>query len=225
MKKTDQIALDIPVGKSITDDRAKLFDTKAISKASSINELRSVIHKTLIDLAQVDEVIVLKELQAIAKKLQNSPRNSKLQGELDTKLAQVEKHSSVKTGEYAWSSIHYQDAPYFKTVRQDLAQEYQASTQSELLVIDMVVVAYFRYMRTTNAFNSFVEDNDGRREYESQTWINMMKELNKSIESASQQMMSALTFLKELKRQPVQVKVHTKQAYFANNQQINRHDP
>lgn len=222
MKKQDSKNVEIPTGKSIAEERSQLFDAESISKATSIDQLRSVIYETLVKLAQFDEVVVLKELQSVAKSLQKSPNSQQLQAELDDKLTKLQKQSSVKTGAYAWSSVHYQDAEYFQTVRQDLATEHKATTQTELLVIDMVTVAYFRYMRTTNAFNSFVEDNDGRREYESQTWINMMKELNKTIDSASQQMMTALTFLKELKRPPVHVKVETKQAFIANNQQINK---
>ena len=214
-----------PVGRSIVDDRIKLFDTDAIANASTLDELKSAIQGALVKLSQFDEVMLLKELQSVAKNIQKNPNNNRLQGELNEKFIKAQKKASVRNGEYALYSVHYQDADYLQSVRQDFVDEYKATSASELLVIDMVVVAYFRYMRTTSAFNSFIEDNDGRRDYESQTWINMMKELNKAISSASQQMMTALTFLKELKRQPVQVKVHTKQAYFANNQQINEHKP
>lgn len=216
---------EAPAGRSIVDDRIKLFDTDAIACASTLGELKSAIQGTLVKLSQFDEVMLLKELQSVASSLRKNPNSSRLQGELNEKFIKAQKKTAVRSGEYALGSVHYQDADYFQTVRQDFIDEYKATSASELLVIDMVVVAYFRYMRTTSAFNSFIEDNDGRREYESQTWINMMKELNKAISSASQQMTTALTFLKELKRQPVQVKVHAKQAYFANNQQINEHKP
>jgi hypothetical protein len=92
---------------------------------------------------------------------------------------QTYKDNYVKSGLYLQSSVHYQDADYVSEIRNELVCEFKASSVSELLIIDTVVNAYFSYMRSSKALKSFIEDNDGRREYESKTWLTMMKELSK----------------------------------------------
>ena len=205
---------------SIINSRISLFNIEEIAKASTVEELRAATGVVLDNLTRIDEISKLKKVQSIAKKLQMNPNDSKLLGEMNEAFIDAENKYSVKTGRYAWGSLTYQDEKYYLSARQDLIEEYQAKTPSELLVIDTALVAYFRYIRATKLFNSLIEDGLGYKDGD-QVWINTVKELNKTINSASQQMMMAFTFLKELKRQPIQVKVQTQNAYFAQNQQIN----
>lgn len=227
-KATQSLEIPLPKARSIfaeLPERMKLYNIEEIAQAKTLDGVKAAMQKGVASFVQFDELQLLQQLQETAQKLQKDPENTHLQESLHATFVRVQKNTSVQNGQYAWGQVHYLDVEYFYSVRQDLINEYRATTPSELLVIDTILVAYFRYMRVTSAFNSFVEDNNGNQEYSSQTWINMMKELNKAIASASQQFMTALTFLKELKRQPVQVKVHTKKAYFATNQQINEDHP
>ena len=133
---------------------------------------------------------------------------------------QAYKENFVKSGLYLQSSIHYQDADYVPEIRNELVCEFKASSVSELLIIDTVVNAYFSYMRSSKALKSFIEDNDGRREYESKTWLIMMKELSKVVDMANRHFATTMTLLKEFKQTPVKVKVQT--AYIGQNQQFNK---
>ncbi|MCL4366711.1 hypothetical protein M1563_00885 [Patescibacteria group bacterium] len=128
----------------------------------------------------------------------------------------------VDNGLYVQSSVHYNDADYVPKVRNELIQEFNATNKAELLLVDMVTNAYFGYMRSSKALMLFIEDNDGRRDFDSQTWINMMKELGKIVDMANRHFTTSLTCLKEFRQQPVKVKVHAKEAFIANNQQFNK---
>lgn len=131
---------------------------------------------------------------------------------------------SVKSGQFAWQSLSCWEEKYFFKARQDLIDEYKAKTPSELLLIDASLVAFFRHIKINKIFNSFL---DTIVEYkdESKPLINAIKELNKAMDNANQQMITALTCLKELRRQPIKVRVQTQKAYFAQNQQINEDRP
>lgn len=133
---------------------------------------------------------------------------------------------SVKSGWVAWRSLSYQDEKYFGEVRRDLIAEYQVKSTSELLLIDATLVAYLRYLRINKLLNTFL---DGINDYQdtNQESMNMVKQLNRALDSANQQMITSLTCLNELKRQPIKVKVKvlTQKAYFAQNQQINENRP
>lgn len=128
----------------------------------------------------------------------------------------------VKSGEYLRSCVHWMDTDYVPSVRNNLVAEFKATSASELLLVDIVANAYFSYMRASKALKSFIEDNDGRREYESQTWINMMKELTKVVEMTNRHFITTLTCLKEYRQPPIKVKVHAKQAFVSQNQQFNK---
>lgn len=135
---------------------------------------------------------------------------------------QTYKDSYVKSGLYLQASVHWQDNEYVPSVRNELIYEFKASSISELMIIDTVVNAYFSYMRSSKALKSFIEDNDGRREYESQTWINMLKELVKVVDMANRHFSTTLTLLKEYKQPPIKVRVQTNAAYISQNQQFNK---
>lgn len=130
--------------------------------------------------------------------------------------------SYVKSGQYLQTSVHYQDTDYVPSVRNELICEFKATSLSEFLIIDTVVNAYFSYMRSSKALKSFIEDNDGRREYDSQTWVNMMKELSKVVDMANRHFSTTITLLKEYKQPPIKVKVQTNAAYIGQNQQFNK---
>lgn len=135
---------------------------------------------------------------------------------------QALKSDYVKSGDYLKSSVHWMDTDYVPSVRNNLVTEFNATTTSELLLVDIVANAYFSYMRSSRALKSFIEDNDGRREYESQTWINMMKELSKVVEMTNRHFITTLTCLKEYRQPAVKIRVNAKQAFVSQNQQFNK---
>ncbi len=135
-------------------------------------------------------------------------------------LVKAHKDNYVKSGQYLQANVHWQDFDYVPSIRSELICEYKASSISEMLIIDTVINAYFSYMRSSKALKSFIEDNDGRREYESKTWITMMKELSKVVDMANRHFATTMTLLKEFRQTPVKVKVQT--AFIGQNQQFNK---
>jgi len=91
-----------------------------------------------------------------------------------------------------------------------------------MLIVDMAVNAYFRSLRASVIHINLIQNKDGVLLTPEQTRTNLLKELGKQIEMANRQFMTAITFLKELRQPPINVKVHAKEAFVGQNQQFNK---
>lgn len=139
-----------------------------------------------------------------------------------TPLNLSEQSADFESGKYlrySVSEIDQNDAPI---LRERLIKEYNATTISEVMVIELMVNAYFRSLQSAKAYSLMLMDRTGGIANGQQTEINAFKEISKQIEIANRQFMTALTFLKELKQPGIQVKIEAKEAYFGRNQQINK---
>lgn len=202
----------------LTDDKLGI---SAIAHAQTIDEIKQAFSNSVSALQNNSEVSQWHEIRELAKREADGETDG-LQPSIDTVLHKTAKAHEVKNGNYLRFSVHYQDTDFVDGVRNGLIEEYQAHTPSELLIIDTVCNAYFGYMRASKALKSFVEDNDGRREYESKTWIMMFKELRQLVDMSQRHFTTSLTFLKEFRQPAINLKIQSKNAYISQNQQFNK---
>ncbi len=127
----------------------------------------------------------------------------------------------VANGSFVENTVHRNQSKYVKILRQRLIVEYHAQTMSERMLIDLAINAYFRSLHSAMIYNGFTMDEKGNTSF-SQLRINMIKELGKNIELANRQFLSTLATLREIKRPPINIKVHSNQAFVAENQQFNK---
>ncbi|PWU24080.1 hypothetical protein C5B42_00700 [Candidatus Cerribacteria bacterium 'Amazon FNV 2010 28 9'] len=136
---------------------------------------------------------------------------------------QMSKHGfdGVVDGSFLESTVHPNHQSHVKILRIRLKNEYTAQTATELMLIDMAINSYMRHMHASQVYSNMLMDRGGQTSF-NQLRVNMLKELTKQIEAANHQFMASITMLKELKRPPINVKVHSKQAFIAQNQQFNK---
>lgn len=161
-----------------------------------------------------------KQLQSLAKKWGGSD-DKKLLNEYVDKFIEIGKIDGVFNGRFVETTVSSGHITSVTKLRQKLIIEYNAQSVSEMMIIDMSINAYFRSLHISQLYSALIMDKDGSISY-NQLKINILKELTKHIESANRQFMSSLSMLKEMKRPAINVKVHSKQAFIAQNQQFNK---
>jgi len=122
---------------------------------------------------------------------------------------------------YLKASIHQKDRKYISSLRNNLINEFKPKTPSALLILDVAVSAYFRVMRSSAVYNALIQTPNGVVDWTDKQRVNLIKELNKQIDIANQQLISFLNYLKETNPQLPNIKVQTKNAFIAQNQQFN----
>jgi len=76
-------------------------------------------------------------------------------------------------------------------------------------------------MRSSAVYNALIQTPNGVVDWTDKQRVNLIKELNKQIDIANQQLISSLNYLKETNPQLPNIKVQTKNAFIAQNQQFN----
>lgn len=129
--------------------------------------------------------------------------------------------SAPENGFYLQLCVHPSDANFVKSMRNRLIEENRITSLAESMVLDMVINSYFRSLHCWKWYNNLVVEADGKANLDWEN-INRMKEIGKQADLANRQFYAALAFLKELKQPPLTVKIHTKEAFVAQNQQFNK---
>lgn len=208
--------------KSLSKDNTDVLGVKSVAKADGNDELMQALDKVVEVWDQVHEAATLSELQSLAKQAleaseEEGPKKLLEYVEKTHKAALI---NGVINGAVLQESVGSKNMHHALKLRKELIAEHKATSVTELMMIDLAINAYFRGLRSAKVYSSLMENNNGRINTE-QSIVNVLKEMGKQIESASRQFMSALTTLKEMKQPPVKVKIQTKEAYIAQNQQIN----
>ena len=102
-------------------------------------------------------------------------------------------------------------------LRRQLIKDFQCSTHADKVLVDTVVCAYVRYMTCVESFQSYLNDVN----FLSHEQTQFIGVLSKEMERANRQMLTAYQMLVNRKQPPLQVQINMKNAFLANNQQIN----
>jgi len=106
------------------------------------------------------------------------------------------------------------------SMRLSLIKEYECKTSLEFMLVDRIVASYWRSMQCDRTFNLILTNENDGFSFD-QLKVNVIKELNKSIEFSNRQLSANIIMLKELKQPKLNIKVNTKSAFIGQNQQFN----
>jgi hypothetical protein len=98
-----------------------------------------------------------------------------------------------------------------------IIREYDCKTNSEKALATFIANAYIRTIDNSRRFNSCAEAG----EHLSDERTRYLAMLSKQIDRANRQFLSALTTLKQIKSPVIEMNIRTKNAFIAQNQQIN----
>ncbi len=106
--------------------------------------------------------------------------------------------------------------PMVRKMATDLVAEYDCKSSSEKALAQMVASSYGRYLQYAKFYQNVMHiewlSTEKTRHYES---------IAKEADKAHRQFITALTTLRQLKSPPPTIKVNAKQAFVAENQQLN----
>jgi len=160
------------------------------------------------------------ELAELVNKEKLTEQESKRLNQLKQELAEIH---GLKNGLWAATAAYGKHYNFIYATRASLVKEYDCKTSIELMLVDRIVANYWRAMRIETLLGPYIEWND---DYPfSQLRVNIIKELSKSLESASRQLTTSILLLKEMKQPGLNVKINTENAFVAHNQQFNINKP
>lgn len=193
----------------------------AIAAAEDTESLMKAFESSRANFYQLFESQALIELREIAKEVLSGEGGQEAIHKYIQKYQEAALMNGVVNGKVVEGSVNNGHQKQVMELGKQFIAEYQATAVSELLIIDMVINAYFRSLHSSRIYSSLSQKHDGTFEY-SQLKINFMKELGKQIELANKQFVSAITLLKEMKQPQINIKVQSKQAFVGQNQQFNK---
>ncbi len=184
---------------------------KKEDKKVEISRITGIFDKSM----TADEVGI-EEMLALVNKDKLTEQETKRLNQLSQEVTEIH---GLKNGLWAGSATYQKYRNFIYTTRASLVKEYACKTPLELMLVDRIVANYWRAMRIETLLCPYIEWNDNYPF--SQLRINIVKELSKSLESASRQMTTSILLLKEMKQPGLNVKINAGNAFVAQNQQFN----
>lgn len=130
---------------------------------------------------------------------------------------------AVEAGITLKNSVNEQNRDSVMAIRRSLVTAMRPQNPAELMLIDLIINAYFRLMMSSKIFSNLIL-NDGKI-----VWGDgregLLKILDRHIERANKQIAHALTTFRALKQAPVKVNIKADSAYLAQAQQFNQNLP
>lgn len=192
----------------------------AISRARDLDGVIKVLRDKQVSLQAVRDLTTLHELNEIAKKISTGKeRGFEVLDEYVTKFDQASRVDGVVNGRTVEESVTGPEQKLVLRLREQLIEEYEVKSVSELMLIDIAINAYFRNLQSSRVFSDLREKSKNMDF--GQLKINLMKVLERQIDISSKQYLSSVTMLKELKQPPIHIKV-SGSAYVGQNQQFNK---
>jgi len=195
---------------------------RAVREAKSQNELKTALQELVNQASTIEEDLEAEKLQQSILKLHESPEDKEQKiANLVKSIHNYSRFDAIENGVYLESTLHDIDRSLARKLRNDLVQEHKVKSLSDNLLIDLLANAYFRAMRTSSAYNVIVQTKEGGV-LKDKKIAPLLKELNRTIQSANQQVLSVLAYLKQRDQKPIKVNIKTQGAYIAQNQQFNK---
>jgi hypothetical protein len=184
---------------------------KRQDRKAELDRITGVFDKSMTaDSVGIEEILILVNKDKLTE--QETKRLNELQQEV------TEIHG-LKNGFWSASATYKKYRNFIYTTRASLVKEFDCKTSLELMLVDRIVANYWRSMRIETLLCPYIEWND---DYPfSQLRVNIIKELSKSLESASRQLTTSILLLKEMKQPGLNVKISAGNAFVGQNQQFN----
>ena len=194
----------------------KKQDKKLIKKDSNKAKLEKEVLKILSKSRDFSNNGVGEYIDLV-KKNKLTAKEEKRKDELELEIGMV---NGLKIGIWAGNLSYSKYYKFLITTRTNFVKEYDCKTPIELILADRIVANYWRSMRLDSTLNRLIEKEDGSYSFDDLK-INVIRELSKSLESASRQLNTSIILLRELKQPKLNVKVNSENAFIGQNQQFN----
>lgn len=184
---------------------------KRQDRKTELDRIAGVFDKSMTaDFVGIEEILILVNKEKLTES------ETKRLNELQQEVTEIH---GLKNGLWAGAATYQKYRNFIYTTRASLVKEFNCKTSLELMLVDRIVANYWRAMRIETLLCPYIEWND---DYPfSQLRVNIVKELSKSLESASRQMTTSILLLKEMKQPGLNVKINAGNAFVAHNQQFN----
>lgn len=204
-------------------NESKYFEAfNRITTARNENELKVATQDAVTAMKDYFESKPLDDLKesaiALSKNLENQEVRDKFQENFDMYLYAT----AVEDGRYVSSQAHKDDYYYVKKLRAKIIEENKITSQTEMIIVDMAVISYFRYLRISNLQIRLVSQIGAVAGKDLQPKVNLLKQYDRQIEASYDQFVRSITLLKELRQPKLNVKIHSKETFVAQNQQFNK---
>ncbi len=191
------------------DQNKKLI--KKQDRKAELDRITGVFDKSM-----TADGVGIEEILTLVNKEKLTEQETKRLNQLSQEVTEIH---GLKNGFWAGATTYKKYRNFIYTTRANLIKEYDCKTSIELMLVDRIVANYWRAMRIETLLCSYIEWND---DYPfSQLRVNIVKELGKSLESASRQMTTSILLLKEMKQPGLNVKINAGNAFVGHNQQFN----
>lgn len=168
------------------------------------------------DKSMSTDSVGIEEILSLVNKEKLTEQETKRLNQLSQEVTEIH---GLKNGLWAGAATYKKYRNFIYTTRASLVKEFNCKTSLELMLVDRIVANYWRAMRIETLLCPYIEWND---DYPfSQLRVNIIKELSKSLESASRQLTTSILLLKEMKQPGLNVKISAGNAFVAQNQQFN----
>jgi hypothetical protein len=140
-------------------------------------------------------------------------------GERD-KIMNYLNSKSLESKYHLLETIEKNFLPFALRFTDDLVKEYDAKTPSEISLVQMAVLAYCRYLKSSQRFKTFIT-----QEYIDSCKAQYCSIAERAIDKAYREYTSILQTLRHMKQPPMTVSIKTNTAFVAQNQQNNANPP
>jgi len=198
----------------INNDKLENKDDVSVTEKQRLRvSLNEVVQK---DLDGMDKLI-----KTIQEK-ESDPNNQEITKRFNEEINEFVNANGLENGQNLANGVHPSDKKGAGVVRKDLISEFSINTASGQMLIDLAVNAYFRNLRTSRIYMKLLMTDDAYMHSINQLSINLIKQLGRQIDMSNQQVLALFSYLHGLHRPPLNVKIHTQEAYIAQNQQNNQ---
>ncbi len=207
----------------LSNNEDKYFEAfNRIISSKSEDELKTATQDAVIAMQDYFESKPLEQFKENAIAFAKDSDNQKLKDKFQISFDQYLYETAIEDGRYVSSKAHKDDYYYVKRLRTKIIEENRIEYQTEMAIVDMAVISYFRYLRISQAQIILATQLRLATDKYFQSKINLLKQYDKQIESSYRMFISSVTFLKELRQPKLNVKIQSKETFVAQNQQINK---
>ncbi len=197
----------------------KPAETKALSKPFTHEQTLDFLKKCA--LVNCDPKGILDRLSATAFEWRENPKPSKeLSARLQTEVGEALPIIALDTHYLIAEVVGERYRPFAITFAKQLIEEYQCKTPSEKALAQNIAVSYVRSIELSNRATSMA-----RTDSTSQEKNGYYGALSKELDRAQRQFTSSLLVLKQMKSPNLEVNIKAKNAFIAQNQQVNATSP
>lgn len=164
-----------------------------------------------------NEVNLLNEFGYLRKEKILTENQQKRKNELFTEIGIM---YGLENGIWVSNLGYGKDYATLARMRQKVIKDYDCKTSLELMLSDSIVACYWRIIKNERTIGRLLEKEDNTYSFD-QLKVNILKELNKEVDSANRRLNMNIILLKEMKQPALKVNVRTNNAFIGENQQFN----